>query len=52
MHAVHRQDEQHQEIRNHHGQIERVGMINAAEGAVGKPMPELAKRAVMGREQE
>lgn len=51
MQAVRRQDEQHDEIRNHHGQVECVGMINVAECFVGQLVPILDNRALLGREQ-
>lgn len=52
MQAVRRQDKQHDEIRNHHGEIEGVGVIDAAERSIGELMPVLAKTRLMGREQE
>ena len=52
MQAVRRQDKQHDEIRNHHGEIEGVGVIDAAERSIGEFMPVLAKTRLMGREQE
>lgn len=52
MHSISGQDKQNQKIGNHHGQIECVGMIDPAKSFVGQLMPVVAKRALLGREQE
>lgn len=52
MQAVRRQNKQYDEIRNHHGEIEGVGVIDAAERSIGELMPVLTKTRLMGQEQE
>ncbi len=50
MDAVGRENHHHQEIRQHDGHIESVRLIEAGEGAVGKPVPVIGQRA--GRREE
>ena len=50
--AIRRENKQHDEIRNHHGEIEGVGVIDAAERSIGELMPVLAKTGLMCQEQE
>ena len=52
MEAVGGEDKEHDEIRNHHGKIEGVGVIDAAEGPIGELVPVLTKSRLMCREQE
>ena len=47
MHAIGGQHEKNKEIGNHHGHVESIGMIDAAESAVGELVPVIAKRALL-----
>ena len=51
MQTVSGEDEENQEVRNHHGQVESVGMIDAAESAVGKPVPVMAQRILLDEQE-
>jgi hypothetical protein len=42
MQAVHGKHQENEEIRNHHCQVEGIGVINAAERLVGDFMPVMA----------
>ena len=52
MQAVSCEDEENDEVGNHHREIEGVGMIDAAERSIRELMPVVAKRALLGGEQE
>ena len=52
MHAINSEDEQDDEVGNHHRQVEQIGVIEADEGAVGDLVPVLAERNRMSGEQE
>ena len=43
MNSVRRQNHQHDEIRQHHRQIESVGLILPDEGAIRQPVPIIGK---------
>ena len=47
MHAICGQDEKNDEVRDHHGQVKSIGMINAAEGAIRKLVPVVAQRTLL-----
>ena len=44
MQAVNCQDDEHDEVRDHHHQVERVGVIDAREGSVGQLVPVIGDR--------
>ncbi len=50
MHAIHREDEENEEVRNHHREIKGIGVIDATEGTVGDFVPVMAQRALLGGE--
>src|ERR1700690_3108211 len=50
VHTVSREDKKHDEIGNHHGQVERIGVIPPAKGLIRNFVPIVAERALLGRE--
>lgn len=50
MQPVSRQDEKHDEIRNHHGQVKRVRVINTAKRSIRQLVPILDNRAFLDEE--
>ena len=50
MEAVTGEDNEDDEIGNHHGEVERVRVINASEGAVGELVPIAAYAALRKKE--
>ena len=48
--AISCEDEENDEVGNHHRKIEGVGVIHAAEGAVGEFVPIMAQRGLLGGE--
>lgn len=47
--AVEREDEQNQEVGDHHCDVKGVGVIDAIESAIGELVPILAKRGLGGK---
>ena len=50
METVTGKDNEDDEVRNHHGEVERVRVINASEGAVGELVPVTAHTALRKKE--
>ena len=49
MQPVERQDEQHDEVGDHHCQIEGVGVVHPGESAVRDLVPVVAQRTLLQR---
>ena len=50
--AVHGQNDQHDEVGDHHGQVEGVGVVDAGEGPVGQLVPVVADGILGGDPQD
>src|ERR1700688_3748447 len=48
--AIQRQDEKHDEVGNHHCQVEAIGVVNARKGAIGDFVPVMAERTLRGQQ--
>ena len=47
--AVQRQNKEHDEIRDHHGHVKGVGVVDASESAVRNFVPVMAQRTLLQR---
>jgi hypothetical protein len=43
METVNREDEKHEEVGNHHREVEGIGVIDAGKGLVGELVPVMAE---------
>ncbi len=52
MKSINREDDEDDEVRNHHHQIERVEVIDAGKSAVGRFVPVVAERALCNKQDD
>jgi hypothetical protein len=47
---IERQNKKHDEVGNHHRQVEAIGVVDARKGAIGDFVPVMAERTLRGQQ--
>jgi hypothetical protein len=50
MQPIQRENKKHDEVRNHHRQIETIGVVHARKGAIGDFVPVMAEGTLRGQQ--